>query len=68
MTNLAATERIKRKLDDALDNMRGDLERVELLAAALCAFSRPVPNYEPRFHHLHRAELNVKELGKGVNR
>ena len=47
MTNLAATERIKRKLDDALDNMRGDLDRVELLAAALSAFSRPVPDYEP---------------------
>lgn len=68
MTNLAATERIKRKLDDALDNMRGDLERVELLAAALCAFSRPVPDYEPRFRHLHRAELSVKELVKAVTR
>jgi hypothetical protein len=68
MTNLAATERIKRKLDDALDNMHGDLDRVELLAAALSAFSRPVPDYEPRFHHLHPAELSVKELGKSVSR
>jgi hypothetical protein len=55
-------------LDDALDNMRGDLDRVELLAAALSAFSRPVPDYEPRFHHLHRAELSVKELGKAASR
>jgi hypothetical protein len=68
MTNLAATERIKRDFDDALDNMRGDLDRAELLAAALSAFSRPVPDYEPRFHHLHRADLSVKELGKAVNR
>jgi hypothetical protein len=68
MTNMAATERIKRDLDDALDNMRGDVDRVELLAAALSAFSRPVPDYEPRFHHLHRAELSVKEFGKAVNR
>ena len=62
MTKLAATERIKRRLDAVLDNMRSDLDRVELLAAALGIFSRPIPDYEPRFHHLHRTSMNVQEL------
>jgi hypothetical protein len=60
MTNEAAADRIKRELADVLDNLRNDLDRVELLAAALTIFSRPVLDYEPRFHHVPRAH----ELGQ----
>ena len=48
--------------------MRGDLDRIELLAVALSAFSRPIPDYEPRFRHLNRAALNAQELGKAASR
>ena len=54
MANEAATDRIKRELDDVLDNLRTDLDRVEILATALNIFSSPIPDYEPRFRHLHR--------------
>jgi hypothetical protein len=68
MTNDAATDRIKCKLDDALNTMRSDLDRVELLAVALNTFSRPIPDYEPRFLHLNHATLGTQELGKAVSR
>ena len=68
MTNEATTGRIKRELHDVLDSMRDDLDRIELLAAALSAFSRPIPDYEPRFRHLNRAALNAQELGKAASR
>jgi hypothetical protein len=61
MLDEAAIDRIHRDLREALDHMRSDLDHVELLAAALGIFSRLVPNYEPRFHHLHRLE-NAQEL------
>ena len=64
MTNEAATDRMKGDLHRVLDHMRTDLERVEILAVALGIFSRPVPDYEPRFHHLHRAALDAHELGE----
>jgi hypothetical protein len=66
MTN-TATDRLKRELDAILDSMRNDLDRVELLVTALSVFSRPVPDYEPRFHHLHRAAWNAQELGQAAN-
>ncbi|HZL39468.1 MAG TPA: hypothetical protein VFC45_04225 [Pseudolabrys sp.] len=68
MTNEAATDQIKRKLDDALDTMRSDLDRVELLAVGLNAFSRPIPDYEPRFLHLNHATLGTQELGHAARR
>jgi hypothetical protein len=40
-------ERIRRKLERAMDHLGKDFERVEFWAAALDAFSRPVPAYEP---------------------
>ncbi|HEY1310810.1 MAG TPA: hypothetical protein VGF02_07650 [Pseudolabrys sp.] len=63
MTNEEATDRIKRKLDDALDTMRSDLDRVELLAVALNTFSRPIPDYEPTFRHVRQLTLNSHMLG-----
>lgn len=68
MTNEATIDQIKREFDDVLDSMRGDLDRVELLAVAMSAFGRPIPDYEPRFRHLNRAALNVQELGKAASR
>ena len=43
----AMRERIRRKLERAMNELGGDIERVEFWAAALDAFSRPVPGYEP---------------------
>jgi hypothetical protein len=56
-------DRLKGELYRIVDTMRGDLDRVEILIAALSGFSRPVPGYEPRFHHLHRVKLSAHELG-----
>lgn len=58
-----ATDRLKCELSRAVDTLRADLERVELLAAAISAFYRPVPEYEPRFRHTHRVSLSAHELG-----
>lgn len=68
MTSEAAREQIKRELDDVLDTMRSELDRVELLAAALNVFSRPIPDYQPRFHHLNRVASGAQELGKVAGR
>ena len=58
-----ATERMQRELDRAVATLRADLDRVELLSAALAAFSRPVPEYEPSFRHVRRMGLRTHELG-----
>ena len=59
-----AIDRVKRDLHGALDTMRADLDRVELLAAALSVFSRPIPDYEPRFLHVPHVPLSAHELGE----
>ena len=58
-----ATDRMKRELHRLFDNIRGDLDRIEILTAALNVFSRPVPDYEPHFRHLRQSTLNAHELG-----
>ncbi|MGE0566238.1 MAG: hypothetical protein AB7O50_17195 [Pseudolabrys sp.] len=35
----------------ALERIGRELEKLEILAAAMAAFSRPVPDYEPGFQH-----------------
>ena len=60
-----ATERLKRELSCAVDQLRVDLDRVELLTAALSAFQRPVPEYEPTFRHTQRMSLSAHELRPG---
>jgi hypothetical protein len=62
MRHEATIDRIRRELQRSLDSKCVDLDRVELLTAALDAFSGPVPNYEPRFHHLHSLMSNAREL------
>jgi hypothetical protein len=42
-----AAEEITRHLHEAIDRPRIDLVKVELWAAALRCFQRPIPNYEP---------------------
>jgi hypothetical protein len=58
-----AMDRVKRELDGAIDTMRADLDRIDILSAALSAFSKPVPDYEPTFQHMSHLTLNAHELG-----
>ena len=57
-----AIDRVRRDLHRVLDHMRADLDRVEILTAALGAFSRPVPDYD-RLPHLRHMTLSAHELG-----
>lgn len=54
--------RITEELHRTLAKMSVDFDRVEILTAALIGFSRPVPEYEPAFHHLHSTTLREHEL------
>ena len=45
--NEPVRERIRRKLERAMDHLDEGIERVEFWAAALDAFAQPVPAYEP---------------------
>ena len=56
------TDRFKRELSRAVEKLKVDLDRVELLTAALSAFHRPVPDYEPTFRHTQRMGLSAHEL------
>ena len=63
MKSETAIDRVRRDLHRVLDHTRADLDRVEILAAALSAFSRPIPDYEPDFRHLDHMTLSAHELG-----
>lgn len=63
MATDVATDRVKEELHRAIDDTRRDLTRVEILAAALIAFARPVPDYEPAFRHTLRITRGVHEFG-----
>lgn len=67
MASENATDRLKRELACAIETLRADLDRVELLTAALAAFHRPVPEYEPTFRHTQRMSLSAHELGPPPN-
>ena len=56
------TDRLKRELSRAVETLKADLDRVELLTAALSAFHRPVPDYEPMFQHTRRMSLSAHEV------
>ncbi len=64
MGSNAAIDRLRRELHGMIARMRGDLDRIEILIAALNGFSRPVPDYEPRFRHHPHFSLNAHELGR----
>jgi hypothetical protein len=55
-------EKVRHDLMRSLDNMRADLNRVELLTAAMSAFARPVPDYEPRFQHIRHLAISAHEM------
>jgi hypothetical protein len=57
-----AIDRVRRELHRALDHTRADLDRIEILTAAMSAFSKPVPDYEPRFQHVHGLALTRHEI------
>jgi hypothetical protein len=62
MSTDAAIDRVRGELNRAFEKTRADLECVEILAAGLAAFSKPVPTYEPRFRHLPQRGLSAHEL------
>jgi hypothetical protein len=47
-----AADTIVRNLIEALERLRDDLDRMELWAAALDRFQRPIPDYHPGDQHL----------------
>lgn len=63
-TKNAVLNELTNELNSALDKVHADLDRVAILTGALAGFSRPVPDYEPRFHHLSRMALPEHELGR----
>jgi hypothetical protein len=63
MRTETAIDRVRHDLHRALDHMRADLDRIEILTAALGAFSRPIPDYEPSFRHMRHLTLTAHELG-----
>lgn len=57
-----AGDRLKRELQRAIEHIRVELDKIEVLSAALAAFSKPVPDYEPGFRHLRHVTASVLEL------
>jgi hypothetical protein len=47
-----AEDMIIRNLMESLERLRGDLDRMELWAAALGCFQSPAPEYQPNDRHL----------------
>ena len=62
MRKETAIDRVQLELHRVLDHMRADLDRIEILMAALSAFSRPVPDYEPCFRNMHHLMLTAHKL------
>ena len=48
---LAGGEKIAERLQESLDQLRKDIDRVELWASALDGFSRPIPPYDPALRY-----------------
>lgn len=57
-----AMDRMQRELVRAVEDLRADIDRVELLAAALSAFNRPIPEYEPSFRHMAQSNLGAYQM------
>ena len=62
MNSDMAMEQVRGDLHRVLDRTRTDLDRIEILAAAMSAFSKPVPDYEPSFQHMHALALHRHEF------
>ncbi|MCW5693468.1 MAG: hypothetical protein KIT48_14000 [Pseudolabrys sp.] len=44
-------DHLKDEMQRSLDRVGRELEKLEILAAAMAAFSRPVPEYDHSFQH-----------------
>ena len=55
-------DRLKRELQRAVERIRTELDKIEILSAAMSAFTKPVPDYEPGFHHLRHVTASALEL------
>ena len=62
MSREIAADTLRQDLHRLFEAIRNDLDRVEILAVTLDAFQRPVPDYEPRFHHLKHEIVDAQEL------
>ena len=62
MKTETVADQVRRELHRVHDNMRADLDRIEILTAALGAFCRPIPDYEPSFRHMRHLTLSAHEL------
>jgi hypothetical protein len=60
--NGTATDRLKRELQRAVERIRVELDKIDLLSGAMAAFSKPVPDYEPGFRHLRHVTASALEL------
>jgi hypothetical protein len=58
VTREPAEEVIVHNLIDALEQLRQDLDRVELWTAALGCFQRPVPDYQPNNQYLLTSKVD----------
>lgn len=58
----AASDRSKRELQCAVERIRTELDKIEILSAAMAAFSKPVLDYEPGFRHLRHVTASALEL------
>jgi hypothetical protein len=58
----AAGEQISQRLQESLDRLRQDIDRVELWAGALEVFSQPIPDYRPMRDHVLGAEKNSDDV------
>ena len=55
-------DRLKRELLRAVERIRTELDKIDILSAAMAAFSKPVPQYEPGFRHLRHVTASALEL------
>lgn len=55
-------ERIKREMHRALDAIDTQLARLEILTAAMVAFSRPIPDYDLAFQHQRHLNASATVL------
>ncbi len=56
------SDRLKRELQRAVERIRTELDKIDLLSAAMAAFSKPVPDYQPAFRHLRHVTASALEL------
>jgi hypothetical protein len=58
----AAMEKMSHEIFRTVESVRAELDRIEILTAALDAFSKPIPDYEPGFQHLRHLTSSVSEV------